>query len=193
MIRRFFVWLSRIGNCKGFGIQSPWAYSFVCDVINERHPYYAYDSLENRYKDKSLIERKLGRLILRIANCLQPQLTVCFGEQADMYGDYANAGCCKSRTLDNLSEAINIAGEAGMKRMLWIVSDIEVFRNFGDANGILDDGSVLVLMNIYRDSQTKQMWRELINRNHYIAFDLYYCGIVFRDDKRYGESFKVNF
>lgn len=30
------VWISRIHRCRGFGIQSPWAYRLVCEVINGR-------------------------------------------------------------------------------------------------------------------------------------------------------------
>ena len=44
-------YLSRIGKSRGFGIQSPWAYSFVKDVISEKLPYYAYSDIENQYLD----------------------------------------------------------------------------------------------------------------------------------------------
>ena len=37
-----WVWLRRIGNCRGFGIQSPADYAFVRYVVNEHWPYYQY-------------------------------------------------------------------------------------------------------------------------------------------------------
>ena len=30
---------------RGFGVHSPWAYDLIENVINERHPYYAYEDL----------------------------------------------------------------------------------------------------------------------------------------------------
>ena len=35
-------WLCRCKYCRGFGVQSPSAYSFIRYVINEHYPYYAY-------------------------------------------------------------------------------------------------------------------------------------------------------
>ena len=43
------VWAVRIGHCRGFGVQSPWAYRMVRYVINEHWPYYAYAPLAARF------------------------------------------------------------------------------------------------------------------------------------------------
>ena len=67
-IQQGLVWLSRIDKCRGFGIQSPTDYAFVRYVVNEHWPYYAYETL----KANSWLERKLGRLYLRLANWRQP-------------------------------------------------------------------------------------------------------------------------
>lgn len=58
-------YLRRMGKARGFGIQSPWAYSFVTEVIGERWPYYAYEDINNRYPRR---ERKRQRLYHRICN-----------------------------------------------------------------------------------------------------------------------------
>ena len=44
-LRHAFVWLKRIGHCRGFGVQSPTDYWLVRYVINEHWPYYQYASL----------------------------------------------------------------------------------------------------------------------------------------------------
>ncbi len=59
-------YLSRIGKSRGFGIQSPWAYSMVVDVIMESLPYYAYEEIDRRYT--STWERKREKLYLRLRN-----------------------------------------------------------------------------------------------------------------------------
>lgn len=62
-IKEYF---SRVGKSKGFGIQSPWAFSFVTEVIGEKSRYYAYDDIDERYKTRA--ERKKQKLYFRIAN-----------------------------------------------------------------------------------------------------------------------------
>lgn len=63
-------YISRVGKSRGFGIQSPWAYRFVTEVIGERWPYYAYEEIDRRYHTKR--ERKYQKLLLRISNSVYP-------------------------------------------------------------------------------------------------------------------------
>ena len=41
-------WFRRCGYSRGFGVQSPSAYSFIRYVINEHYPYYAYQELQEQ-------------------------------------------------------------------------------------------------------------------------------------------------
>lgn len=63
-------YLSRIGKARGFGIQSPWAYRFVTEVIAETWPYYIYEDINKRYTTKK--ERKYHRLLFRVKNFMTP-------------------------------------------------------------------------------------------------------------------------
>lgn len=67
-------YLSRVGKSRGFGIQSPWAYSFVREVIFETCPYYAYKEIDKRVKSKK--DREWARLHFRIANFVNPKQCV---------------------------------------------------------------------------------------------------------------------
>lgn len=58
--------ISRWWHSFGFGIQSPWAYSLVTDVICERLPYYDYERIDREYKSRR--ERRRQKLYLRIRN-----------------------------------------------------------------------------------------------------------------------------
>lgn len=62
-------YIRRMGKARGFGIQSPWAYSFVTEVIGERMPYYAYEDINSRYPRR---QRKRQRLYHRISNFAHP-------------------------------------------------------------------------------------------------------------------------
>ena len=95
-IMQAFVWLKRIRHCRGFGIQSPTDYSFVRDVVNEQRPYYAYSEVG---LTDDWLRSKLGRLYLRLANYVQPNVI------ADLagYSDYLSAGCRKAALAKSLS------------------------------------------------------------------------------------------
>ncbi len=63
---RIIDYISRIGKARGFGIQSPWAYSFVTDVLMERLPYYGYERIDREYATE--YERKREKLLHRLRN-----------------------------------------------------------------------------------------------------------------------------
>ena len=92
-LQQAWVWLRRIGHCRGFGIQSPTDYRFVRYVVNEGWPYYAYAEVG---KDDDRDRRKLGQLCFRLANFVQPQAV------NDLLGlaDYLSAGCRKAYLID---------------------------------------------------------------------------------------------
>lgn len=67
-------YLRRKAAARGFGIQSPWAYRFVTEVIGERLPYYGYAAIDRRYRDKR--ERAYHRLLLRLGNAVWPSALI---------------------------------------------------------------------------------------------------------------------
>lgn len=67
-------YFSRIGKSRGFGIQSPWAFRFVTEVVGERLPYYAYEDIDREYKKHG--ERKFQKLLLRVRNSVYPDRVV---------------------------------------------------------------------------------------------------------------------
>lgn len=87
-LKRKIVWLARVGHCRGFGVQSPWAYMIVRYVINEHYPYYAYEPLAKAYPCADMSKRKLRELCLRLANYAQPNKVVayaCTDEAVEAY------------------------------------------------------------------------------------------------------------
>ena len=81
---KFYVFLKRIGHCRGFGIQSPTDFAFVNDVIYERSPYYAYSQLQGN---------KTDRAMLRISNYAQPQHYVIAEGTPPQRIAHLKAGC----------------------------------------------------------------------------------------------------
>ena len=168
-----FVWLSRIGHCRGFGIQSPTDYGFVRYVINEHEPYYQYKSLG---RGDDWLTRKLGLLYFRIANWLQPKVIVSDGYQA-----YLQAGCQTAR----------LQADADHADLIRLKLEGDSRRRLADIYNKVSERSVLILENIRRE---KALWQEVVSDERIgVTFDLYYCGIVMFDTKRHKHNYIINF
>jgi len=168
-LRRLWVWIRRIGHCRGFGIQSPTDYYFVRHVINEHWPYYAYQELS----DGDALRHKLGMLYFRLANWRQPSIIL----DAVGAAKYLQAGC-KTAQIANSVERVELA-------CVPIASDFhQLFEH-------CDDESVVIFQDIWRQMP---LWHCIEHDERVsISYDLYYCGIVFFDSKRAKQSYVVNF
>jgi len=164
------VWLSRIGHCRGFGIQSPNDYWLVRYVINEHWPYYQYETLG---QGDDWQTRKLGRLCFRLANWRRPSVI-----DSRLYRAYLQAGC-QSATFGTSTELVVLSlADDGQDRLTDILNKVS-------------PESVLVMMDI---SKAKDVWRKIVADNRTgITFDLYYCGIVLFDKKRHKQNYLINF
>lgn len=168
-----WVWLRRIGNCRGFGIQSPADYAFVRYVVNEHWPYYQYRELA---EDDDWLTQRLGRLYFRLANWRQPATVISNG-----YRKYWQAGCHRTQVVADASRvelAHVCVGERCRTQLEHIYNKV-------------DDRSVLVIEGISRD---RGLWQQVVaDPRTGVAFDLYYCGIVMFDKKRTKQNYIINF
>lgn len=172
MIKALFVWLTRIGHCRGFGIQSPSDYAFVRYVINEHWPYYKYKEIG---LNDDWLTRKVGRLIFRLSNWCQPGQTACYA-----YKDYVRAGCGRTQVVPS--------EEFRHSKFVIVPASVSYLS---ELPSVLADGTVLLVDSIWR---FPRQWRELVAQNHSIlTFDLYYCGIILFDKKRTKQHYVVNF
>ena len=181
------LWLRRIRHSRGFGVQSPTAYSFIRYVINEHYPYYAYSELSAKVPSMGWRERKLLRLYFRIANHVQAAVMVDLCGRDDCLRAYVNAGCKLTEVVDALPEE----GTAGIFRMR-IADDFP--EQFSKVIGKVDATSIVIIEDIHRNRQARNMWRSVIeDKRTGRTFDLYYCGIVTFDLSKYKQHYKVNF
>ena len=169
-IKRWLVWLSRVHRCRGFGIQSPSDYAFVRYVVNEHWPYYAYDEM----LDDDWLTQKLGRFYLRLSNWRQPQKML-----VDDWLKWWQAGCHQTQFVTTL-DRVELACMDVADRVAW-----------DELSSKYDEHSVIVVENIY---QNWERWYDIRQDERVgTTFDLYYCGIVFFDTKRYKHHYIINF
>lgn len=198
-LRRMLVWLRRMRHSRGFGVQSPWAYRMVRYVINEHYPYYAYDALAQSYPGLGVVERKMCELCLRLANSVQPSLVVNFDDAGGAYGAYFSAGCRKAR-IENVGSDLSpvrlfdmLAGCSGLFAAR-LVPCKGLNDQFASICSAARAGSAVVVHGIHSDSNARVMWRRIVREEPgVVTFDLYYCGLVFFDEKRYKQNYIINF
>ena len=76
---------------KGFGVHSPFAFSFITRVVDERWEYYCYQDIELIRKQlvqhenrpvRHEIKRSHGELLFRVVNYFKPRKLIQFGSPA---------------------------------------------------------------------------------------------------------------
>lgn len=60
--------MRKLKHRKGYGVHSPFAYSIITEVIEEKLPYYAYRRMQRTFDKQSPISFKVACLLLRLAN-----------------------------------------------------------------------------------------------------------------------------
>ncbi len=191
-MRRLLVWLGRMRHSRGFGVQSPWAYRMVRYVINEHWPYYAYGELTAAHPSLDKRTRRLCELVFRLTNSVQPRRVVAFGPVGAAYGSYVRAGCRRAEYLPIPSGGCLDGMSGADMAVMSPCGDIaSAFTRFSRDAG---DGSVAMLIDIRRDKSVRRLWREVAaGMPGVVTFDLYYCGLVFFDKKRYKQNYIINF
>lgn len=192
-LRQMAVWLRRIGHCRGFGVQSPSAYSFIRYVINEHHPYYAYEDLSKTMPHVKGTRLKLCRLYLRLANYMQGNAWMFSGEVPAEEKEYISRGCKKTSVIGGLNnfKAADFCHQPTPFVALYTedCNPESLFALIKNA----PNGSLLVVEGIGHDNKTRELWRKTVEDEHVsVSFDLYYCGIAFFD-KRAKQNYIVNF
>ena len=80
LFRRPWIWLSRFRQRKGYGVHSPFAYSFIRGVVLESSAYYAYADLAHLHpwwvRWFRLYPMQCRRLLFRLANFAEPRTVV---------------------------------------------------------------------------------------------------------------------
>ena len=127
---RITDYLSRVGKSRGFGIQSPWAYRFVTEVIGETLPYYGYADIEKQYASRQ--ERRFWKLVLRVRNFAYPH--ECIVTSIDKMGD------------DELSADVTRCGSHGAIIVRDIMRDNATRERW---EGIKADGRIGVTFDLY--------------------------------------------
>lgn len=193
-IGSLLVWLRRSRHSRGFGVQSPWAYRFIRYVVNEHYPYYAYDDLSRLYEGYPKQIQKLCRLYFRIANFWQAEQALDYSAASEtdvirLYGTFMKRGCNKLEVV-----LVRHAADFSSVRLMRLSVEGDYRQVFEKAVSLANASTMIIVEQIKRDKESRTFWKSIVDDPRCIStFDLYYCGIIFFDKKRYKENYVVNF
>lgn len=219
---KLLIWLSRIRYRRGYGVQSPFAYSIFRDILFEKLPYYAFDRLKD-IKDPYLTRHTL-QVMFRLVNMISPKLILDIYPTSPATTCYISCVCSKSRTLtitnnqsiisqlrnhiqknegrteirsgNALKETMDICNSAGKINFVHI-GNTENHNELLEICKVLTDNmaenGIIILDNINRQP-ANHIWKMLNESRHSsMAFDLYDIGIIFFNSKLNKEYYKVNY
>ncbi len=198
-VKRGLIWLSRIKYCRGFGIQSPNDYRFVRYVINEHSPYYQYAELMKSYPQVDEDDRRLCQLYFRLSNYLQPLYYLDFQPSDEVSAQYVCAGCrgTKAVRMKDVHNLLSFRKSVTDAVLVRFSRDMAVGDLQSVVEKMLEDSSestIVVMEDICHGKKRHQLWLRMVaHENVRVSYDLYYCGILLFEPRRYKKHYVVNF
>lgn len=182
-------WIHRMGYSRGFGVQSPSAYSFIRYVLTEHYPYYAYDELKMRFKSFDHATKKKGRLYFRLANYAQASHWFDYHSAEQPYAAYVHEGCRK--TVFQAIDGKTIPNAFRIARLSMTEDYQAVYEALCK---VATDDSILILEGINDNKDTKAFWKRVQERQKATrTYDLFLCGIIVFDTSKHKHHYIVNF
>jgi hypothetical protein len=202
MLRHIWIWLKRFRHRKGYGVHSPFAFSFIRNVVYEKGAYYAYDEIDDRrhlFGSRGFYRRKLGRLLFRLANEAQPSTIVeAVQARATESHRYLSAGCTKARYISTHNATDNVFNSEtdweAERVVLHIASTMQARRLVEDALHLVRKPSMIIVDNIHTEKQFRDTWEHVVNdARTTVTFDLYDVGVAFFNNRLNKQHYIVNF
>lgn len=182
-------WIHRMGYSRGFGVQSPSAYSFIRYVLTEHYPYYAYDELKMRFKSFNHATKKKGRLYFRLANYAQASHWFDYHSAEQPYAAYVHEGCRK--TVFQAIDGKTIPNAFRIARLSMTEDYQAVYEALCK---VATDDSILILEGINDNKDTKAFWKRVQESQKATrTYDLFLCGIIVFDTSKHKHHYIVNF
>jgi len=194
-----FVWCCRVRHRRGYGVHSPYAYNLIKQVFFETETFYAYEELQHTVgRGRSFWQAKTDRLMLRLANEVQPQRIWVCGQQLDAPACYASAGCRRAKRIDWSEQTAVWPDNLQLQQPLvdfwmWEAKTLDLNR-FEKMAAKVAEPSVAVVFDIHRSRSALRLWKNIERHPlSVVTFDLYDVGVVFFNRQYNKQSYKVCF
>lgn len=188
------VWVKRFRKRCGYGVHSPFAFSFITGVVFEKGQYYAYEDLDRIYFPVFFrhfsYKRKCLHFLFRLANYVHPDFFLVDIPRNSPAIFYMKAACRHAKCLqvDEMTEIPSGKVLVYIDSFNKNLNDIlkETLRN-------LHSGSALLLRVHSNNEREKFIGYFKSSPFCGITFDLYDYLLVFFDLTIYKQHYIVNF
>ena len=221
LFRRPWIWLSRFRQRKGYGVHSPFAYSFIRGVVLESSAYYAYADLAQLHpwwvRWFRLYPMQCRRLLFRLANFAEPRTVELRTEDA-VAKKYIRAavpraevrrkeGAMSGEVLrkergmpgevlrkEGVLAAVPEGSPEGREAADFVLVGKERLEEAAAVAARMPERGMLVCEGIHESRRAKEIWRTIREAPHTgVTFDLYTYGVAFFNPKLHKQHYKVNF
>ena len=210
LFRRPWIWLSRFRQRKGYGVHSPFAYSFIRGVVLEPSAYYAYAELSHLHpwwvRWFRLYPMQCRRLLFRLANFAEPR-TVVLRTEDEVAAKYIRAAVpraevrCKEGAMsgevlrkEGGLAAVPEGSPEGREAADFVLVGKERLEEAAAVAARMPERGMLVCEGIHESRRAKEIWRTIREAPHTgVTFDLYTYGVAFFNPKLHKQHYKVNF
>jgi hypothetical protein len=188
-------WINRRRHNRGFGIQSPSAFFFITEVLNEKLPYYAYKTLERTIKKCGGMSCKHAKELFRITNYMRPSNCISVASEAAsqaMSAARPSIPChsIKGDNIDELTELFSKTSTIGMLYLGHTPHNIELLRT---AYNYTNKNSVIIVEGISTDKATRELWEQAVKAPYTIVtYDMQSYGLLLFDTDKKKQNYKLS-
>lgn len=210
----------KLKNRKGYGVHSPFAFGIITEVIEEKLPYYAYQSMQRVYPSNGPIPFKVACLLHRLANRFKSRVILEVG--CDGGYSLLPVGLSDSRN-ELYSVATSEAAEFAQKHLAWfkpVLNRTKFISNIADlpkdlkidmliVNGLpnrdheafctwvlshVSEEGVIFVKGIQPGRQHEDFWDCLCDYDEiHITMDMYDYGLAIRRPNFFKQHYIVSF
>lgn len=210
----------KLRHRRGHGIHSPFVYSFIENIIDNKLPFYAFQDIENHIQNvlsTPYHSKKIDKLIFRIINHFHLRKILIIGMKNAEQALYASAPshstectCVEknisrrdlaSRLKDIWPRKISIGDSIPEESVHYdcIIIDIKYLYRYSISldeliQRSIHEKSVIILTNLRTKSMENSFFEKNIQDERIrISLDLYKVGILFFDKKYYKRNYTLSY
>lgn len=191
----------------GHGIHSPFAFSFVSNVVYNPYRYYFFDhppKTERKYSAERLssgLEQKIGRLLFRIVESFKLKNVVVVGKQHPSLSAYCIAPNSKIKfyyctTKECMIDLIK--NKLSTQSYLLLLDDKKTFQEWNELFHLLipllNETIIVAIPRIKEDKEKMLLWKSLCaDPSIRVTFDLYDIGVLFPKKNLHKKNYIISF
>lgn len=202
-LHRIYVTICRLRASWGFGVHSPNVYGLLTDVLRERRPYYAYESIErlSSAAGRDGCSVRVNKLLFRLVNRFRPEHVLEVGD-----GDGCGRACMSmarratsvsvmdEKAKDISTSRLTVELGEGRKIGFLHITQTAAFREIYEAAlPLVDEKSLFIIEGVRLTKEMCAWWKQVEqDARTGITIDLYDVGLVFFDRKCPRRNYRFN-